>query len=170
MVNEVRCQNTILFIDELHTLVGVYGAEGHRRLQRPQARPLARGEIQMHAPPPWTSTASTSKRSRALERRFQQIIVNPRAMKPWNHGRGDRYEAHHRVQIKDEALGIRRRIVRPLHHRGAFSARQGHRRHRRSRCAYPPQGHDPPPDLKELDAQIEQLNQEKEIGRRRAGF
>jgi len=68
---------------------------------------LARGEIQCIGPLPWTSIASTSKRTRRLETPLQQIIVNPPSREETIEilrGLRDRYEAHHRVQIKDEAL------------------------------------------------------------------
>ncbi|MFO0967979.1 MAG: ATP-dependent Clp protease ATP-binding subunit [Gemmataceae bacterium] len=110
------------------------------------------------------STASTSRRTAALERRFQQIIVNPPSKDETIEilkGLRDRYEAHHRVQIKDDAL---------------HSAVELSDRYITGRCL-PDKAIDVideagarirlkamtrPPDLKEIDGQIEQLNQEKE--------
>ena len=65
VMNEVRrAKNTILFIDELHTLVGAGGAEGrHRRLATCSSRPCPAAKSSASAPPRSTSTASTSRRT-----------------------------------------------------------------------------------------------------------
>ncbi len=146
VMNEVRrAKNTILFIDELHTLVGAGGAEGAIDASNVLKPALARGEIQCIGATTLDEYRKYIEKDGALERRFQQIIVNPPSKDETVEilkGLRDRYEAHHRVQIKDEALQRRRRAVRPLHQR-PLPAGQGHRRHRRGRCPRPPQGHDP---------------------------
>src|ERR671911_3180044 len=108
VMNEVRrAKNTILFIDELHTLVGAGGAEGAIDASNVLKPALSRGEIQCIGATTLTEYRKYIEKDAALARRFQEIIVNP----PSNleaveilKGLRDRYEAHHRVQIKDEAL------------------------------------------------------------------
>src|SRR5208282_2864010 len=100
----------------------------------------------------------------ALERRFQQIIVNPPSKDETIEilrGLRDRYEAHHRVQIKDEALEaaveLSDRYIsgRCLPDKAIDVIDEAGARVRLKAMTRPP-------DLKELDSQIEQLNQEKE--------
>src|SRR5205823_4597936 len=106
--NEVRrARNTILFIDELHTLVGAGGAEGAIDASNVLKPALARGEIQCIGATTLDEYRKYIEKDGALERRFQQIIVNPPSKEETVEilrGLRDRYEAHHRVQIKDEAL------------------------------------------------------------------
>src|SRR5216683_1219276 len=108
VMNEVRrAKNTILFIDELHTLVGAGGAEGAIDASNVLKPALARGEIQCIGATTLDEYHKYIERDGALERRFQQIIVNPPSKDETVEilrGLRDRYEAHHRVQIKDEAL------------------------------------------------------------------
>src|SRR4051812_1310305 len=108
VMNEVRrAKNTILFIDELHTLVGAGGAEGAIDASNVLKPALARGEIQCIGATTLDEYRKYIEKDAALERRFQQIIVNPPSKEETVEilrGLRDRYEAHHRVQIKDEAL------------------------------------------------------------------
>src|SRR5881409_104772 len=108
VMNEVRrARNTILFIDELHTLVGAGGAEGAIDASNVLKPALARGEIQCIGATTLDEYRKYIEKDGALERRFQQIIVNPPSKDETVEilrGLRDRYEAHHRVQIKDEAL------------------------------------------------------------------
>ena len=108
VMNEVRrAKNTILFIDELHTLVGAGGAEGAIDASNVLKPALARGEIQCIGATTLDEYRKYIEKDGALERRFQQIIVNPPSKDETVEilkGLRDRYEAHHRVQIKDEAL------------------------------------------------------------------
>ncbi|MFO0866376.1 MAG: AAA family ATPase [Gemmataceae bacterium] len=108
VMNEVRrAKNTILFIDELHTLVGAGGAEGAIDASNVLKPALARGEIQCIGATTLDEYRKYIEKDGALERRFQQIIVNPPSKTEAVEilkGLRDRYEAHHRVQIKDEAL------------------------------------------------------------------
>src|SRR6202051_2462711 len=108
VMNEVRrAKNTILFIDELHTLVGAGGAEGAIDASNVLKPALARGEIQCIGATTLDEYRKYIEKDGALERRFQQIIVNPPSKVETVEilrGLRDRYEAHHRVQIKDEAL------------------------------------------------------------------
>ena len=108
VMNEVRrAGNVILFIDELHTLVGAGGAEGAIDASNVLKPALSRGEIQCIGATTLDEYRKYIEKDAALERRFQQIIVEP----PTNaetililHGLRDRYEAHHRVRITDLAL------------------------------------------------------------------
>ena len=108
VMNEVRrAKNTILFIDELHTLVGAGGAEGAIDASNVLKPALARGEIQCIGATTLDEYRKYIEKDAALARRFQQIIVNPPSKDETIEilkGLRDRYEAHHRVQIKDEAL------------------------------------------------------------------
>ena len=121
VMNEVRrAKNTILFIDELHTLVGAGGAEGAIDASNVLKPALARGEIQCIGATTLDEYRKYIEKDAALERRFQQIIVNPPSKDETIEilrGLRDRYEAHHRVQIKDERSASRRRAFRPLHQR-----------------------------------------------------
>ena len=146
VMNEVRrAKNTILFIDELHTLVGAGGAEGAIDASNVLKPALARGEVQCIGATTLDEYRKYIEKDGALERRFQTIIVEPpsktEALEILR-GLRDRYEAHHRVQITDEALEAVGRALRPLHHR-PLPAGQGDRRGRRGRRPRPSQGDDP---------------------------
>jgi ATP-dependent Clp protease ATP-binding subunit ClpC len=108
VMNEVRrAKNVILFIDELHTLVGAGGAEGAIDASNVLKPSLARGEIQCIGATTLDEYRKYIEKDGALERRFQTIIVEPpnkeEAVEILK-GLRDRYEAHHRVQITEEAL------------------------------------------------------------------
>jgi ATP-dependent Clp protease ATP-binding subunit ClpC len=108
VMNEVRrAKNVILFIDELHTLVGAGGAEGAIDASNVLKPALSRGEIQCIGATTLDEYRKYIEKDGALDRRFQQIIVNPPTREETVailHGLRDRYEAHHRVQITNEAL------------------------------------------------------------------
>jgi ATP-dependent Clp protease ATP-binding subunit ClpC len=108
VMNEVRrAKNVILFIDELHTLVGAGRREGRdRREQRAEAA-LSRGEIQCIGATTFDEYRKYIEKDAALARRFQPITVDPPSKEDAIEilkGLRDRYEAHHRVQILDAAL------------------------------------------------------------------
>jgi ATP-dependent Clp protease ATP-binding subunit ClpC len=164
-MNEVRrAKNTILFIDELHTLVGAGGAEGAIDASNVLKPALARGEIQCIGATTLDEYRKYIEKDGALERRFQQIIVNPPSKEEAVEilrGLRDRYEAHHRVQIKDEALAsaveLSDRYIsgRCLPDKAIDVIDEAGARVRLKAMTRPP-------DLKDLDQQIEKLNQEKE--------
>jgi len=108
VMNEVmRARNVILFIDELHTLVGAGGAEGAIDASNVLKPALSRGEIQCIGATTLDEYRKYIEKDGALERRFQQIIVEPPGKEETVkilQGLRDRYEAHHRVQITDGAL------------------------------------------------------------------
>jgi ATP-dependent Clp protease ATP-binding subunit ClpC len=165
VMNEVRrAKNTILFIDELHTLVGAGGAEGAIDASNVLKPALARGEIQCIGATTMDEYRKYIEKDAALARRFQEIIVNPPSKDETVEilrGLRDRYEAHHRVQIQDEALAaaveLSDRYIsgRYLPDKAIDVIDEAGARIRLKAMTRPP-------DLKELDAQIEQLNQEKE--------
>jgi ATP-dependent Clp protease ATP-binding subunit ClpC len=108
VMNEVRrAKNVVLFIDELHTLVGAGGAEGAIDASNVLKPSLARGEIQCIGATTLDEYRKYVEKDGALERRFQTIIVEPPNKEETLDilkGLRDRYEAHHRVQITEEAL------------------------------------------------------------------
>ncbi len=108
VMNEVRrAKNVILFIDELHTLVGAGGAEGAIDASNVLKPALSRGEIQCIGATTFDEYRKYIEKDAALARRFQPITVDPPSKADAVEilkGLRDRYEAHHRVQIKDEAL------------------------------------------------------------------
>jgi ATP-dependent Clp protease ATP-binding subunit ClpC len=117
VMNEVRrAKNTILFIDELHTLVGAGGAEGAIDASNVLKPALARGEIQCIGATTLDEYRKYIEKDGALERRFQQIIVNPPSKDETVEilkGLRDRYEAHHRVQTATRPTTASRSRTRP---------------------------------------------------------
>ncbi|HUS46809.1 MAG TPA: ATP-dependent Clp protease ATP-binding subunit, partial [Phycisphaerae bacterium] len=108
VMNEVRrARNVMLFIDELHTLVGAGGAEGAIDAANVLKPSLSRGEIQCIGATTMDEYRKYIEKDGALERRFQTIIVNaPTREQTLDILRGlrDRYEAHHHVRMTDAAL------------------------------------------------------------------
>jgi len=108
VMNEVRrAGNVILFIDELHTLVGAGGAEGAIDASNVLKPALSRGEIQCIGATTLDEYRKYVEKDSALERRFQTIMVDPPTKEQTLailRGLRDRYEAHHCVKITDDAL------------------------------------------------------------------
>ncbi|KIY22302.1 MULTISPECIES: ATP-dependent protease ATP-binding subunit ClpC [Mesobacillus] len=108
VMDEIRqAGNIILFIDELHTLIGAGGAEGAIDASNILKPSLARGELQCIGATTLDEYRKYIEKDAALERRFQPITVNePTAEESVQILKGlrDRYEAHHRVSITDEAI------------------------------------------------------------------
>ncbi len=108
VMNEVRrAKNVILFIDELHTLVGAGGAEGAIDASNVLKPALARGEIQCIGATTFDEYRKYIEKDAALARRFQAITVEPPSGEQTVEilkGLKDRYEQHHRVRITDEAI------------------------------------------------------------------
>ena len=165
VMNEVRrARNTILFIDELHTLVGAGGAEGAIDASNVLKPALSRGEIQCIGATTLDEYRKYIEKDAALERRFQTVMVEPPSAKQAVEilrGLRSRYEEHHRVQITDDALE---------------SAVEMSNRYITARCL-PDKAIDVideagarvrlksmvrPPDLKELEEEIQRLNTAKE--------
>ncbi|MFH1883792.1 MAG: ATP-dependent Clp protease ATP-binding subunit [Planctomycetota bacterium] len=108
VINEVRrAKSVVLFIDELHTLVGAGGAEGAIDASNVLKPALARGEVQCIGATTLDEYRKYIEKDGALERRFQTIIVEPPSKDETLdilRGLQDRYEAHHKVHFTDEAL------------------------------------------------------------------
>jgi ATP-dependent Clp protease ATP-binding subunit ClpC len=108
IMDEIRqAGNVILFIDELHTLIGAGGAEGAIDASNILKPALARGELQCIGATTLDEYRKYIEKDAALERRFQPIMVDqptPEEAIQILHGLRDRYEAHHRVKITDEAI------------------------------------------------------------------
>ena len=108
VMNEVRrAKNVMLFIDELHTLVGAGGAEGAIDASNVLKPALARGEIQCIGATTFDEYRKYIEKDAALARRFQAITVDPPGDEQTVEilkGLRDRYEQHHRVKITDTAL------------------------------------------------------------------
>jgi len=165
VMNEVRrAKNTILFIDELHTLVGAGGAEGAIDASNVLKPALSRGELQCIGATTLDEYRKYIEKDGALERRFQTVMVEPPSASQTVEilqGLRERYQQHHRVQITDDALE---------------KAVELSSRYITARCL-PDKAIDVideagscirlksmvrPPDLKELEEEIERLNQAKE--------
>jgi ATP-dependent Clp protease ATP-binding subunit ClpC len=102
-----RSENIIVFIDELHTLVGAGGAEGAIDASNILKPALSRGEIQCVGATTLDEYRKFIEKDAALERRFQTIMVEPPSVEETIKilkGLRERYELHHKIKIKDEAL------------------------------------------------------------------
>lgn len=108
VMDEIRqAGNIILFIDELHTLIGAGGAEGAIDASNILKPSLARGELQCIGATTLDEYRKYIEKDAALERRFQPIQVDEPTLEESIQilkGLRDRYEAHHRVSISDEAI------------------------------------------------------------------
>ena len=165
VMNEVRrAKNTILFIDELHTLVGAGGAEGAIDASNVLKPALARGEIQCIGATTLDEYRKYIEKDSALDRRFQIIMVEPATKDEAVEilkGLRDRYESHHRVSISDAALAaaveLSSRYItgRCLPDKAIDVIDEAGARVRLKAMTKPP-------DLKEIDEEVERLNKEKE--------
>ncbi len=108
VVNEIKnAGDVIIFIDELHTMVGAGAAEGAIDAANILKPSLARGEFQCIGATTLDEYRKHIEKDAALERRFQPIMVEEPSLDETIeilHGLRDRYEAHHGVKISDEAL------------------------------------------------------------------
>ncbi|MDQ0215682.1 ATP-dependent Clp protease ATP-binding subunit ClpC [Oikeobacillus pervagus] len=108
VMDEIRqAGNIILFIDELHTLIGAGGAEGAIDASNILKPSLARGELQCIGATTLDEYRKYIEKDAALERRFQPIQVDEPTLDESIQilkGLRDRYEAHHRVSITDDAI------------------------------------------------------------------
>ena len=165
VMNEVRRdKNTILFIDELHTLVGAGGAEGAIDASNVLKPALSRGELQCIGATTLDEYRKYIEKDGALERRFQTVMVDPPTPDQTVEilkGLRDRYESHHRVQITDDALDsaveLSSRYIsgRCLPDKAIDVIDESGARIRLKSMVRPP-------DLKEIEGEIERLNQAKE--------
>jgi ATP-dependent Clp protease ATP-binding subunit ClpC len=102
-----RSEDIIIFIDELHTLIGAGGAEGAIDASNILKPALSRGEIQCIGATTLDEFRKHIEKDAALERRFQTIMVEPPTVDETIEilkGLRDKYEAHHRVKFTDAAI------------------------------------------------------------------
>lgn len=160
----VKDKDIIIFIDEIHTIIGAGGAEGAIDASNILKPALARGEIQCIGATTIDEYRKYIEKDSALERRFQPITVGEPTKEETLEilkGLRDKYEAHHRVEITDEALeaavNLSDRYITDrfmpdkaidLIDEGAAKVRI--------------QSLTAPPDLKELEEKIENIDKEKE--------
>jgi ATP-dependent Clp protease ATP-binding subunit ClpC len=154
----------ILFIDELHTLVGAGAAEGAIDASNIIKPALARGELQCIGATTLNEFRKHIEKDAALERRFQPVMVGEPTVEETIEilkGLRDRYEAHHKVQITDEALtaaaklGDRDITDRFLPDKAVDLIDEASSRVRLQATL-------PPPAIREADAQLRKLIAEKE--------
>jgi ATP-dependent Clp protease ATP-binding subunit ClpB len=109
VINEVTKSDgeIILFIDEIHTLVGAGGGEGAMDAANILKPALARGELRAVGATTLNEYQKYFEKDKALERRFQKVMVNEPSVEDAIsilRGIKDKYESHHHVRIKDEAI------------------------------------------------------------------
>jgi ATP-dependent Clp protease ATP-binding subunit ClpC len=159
-----RAKDVILFIDELHTLVGAGGAEGAIDASNVLKPALSRGEVQCIGATTLDEYRKYIEKDGALERRFQTVNVDPPSKEQTVEilkGLRDRYEAHHRVSYTNEALKAAVELS-SRYINGRFLPDKaidvideaGARVRLRSMTQ--------PPDLQPMDTEVSRLNREKE--------
>lgn len=165
IMEEVRqAGNVILFIDELHTLIGAGGAEGAIDASNILKPALARGELQCIGATTLDEYRKHIEKDAALERRFQPITVDqptPEEAVLILHGLRDRYEAHHRVKITDEAVDAAVKLSdRYISDRFLPDKAIDLIDEAASRVRL--RTHTAPPNLKELEQRLEKVRNEKD--------
>jgi ATP-dependent Clp protease ATP-binding subunit ClpC len=160
-----RSQDVIIFIDELHTLVGAGAAEGAIDASNILKPALSRGEIQCIGATTLDEYRKYIEKDAALERRFQTIMVDPPSVEQTIgilKGLRERYESHHRVIFTDEALEAAAKLSdryisgRFLPDKAIDLMDEAGSRARLNVLVVSPQ-------IKELEAKVESLRKEKEI-------
>ena len=163
-IDEVKnSKNIILFIDELHTIIGAGSAEGSADAANILKPSLARGDFQVIGATTLDEYRKYIEKDAALERRFQPVTVGEPSeedAKKILMGLRDRYEAHHKVKISDEAIDAAVRLSsryiadRYLPDKAIDLVDEAASKVRLSALTFPE-------EIKELEAEYEQLEQEK---------
>ena len=167
IIEELRNTNdAVLFIDELHTLVGAGAAEGAIDAANILKPPLARGELQCIGATTLDEYRKYIERDAALERRFQPVMVEEptaradRSTSSW--ASGSATSSTTRSRSPTRPCKRRRRPLDALHHRPP-PARQGHRPDRRGRVSRVRLRHSSaPPALREAQKDLERITKEKD--------
>jgi len=173
VLEEIRqAGNIILFIDEMHTIIGAGAAEGAIDAANILKPALARGEMQCIGATTLDEYRKRVERDAALERRFQPVNVDEPSVEETRlilEGLRDRYEAHHRVKITDDALAAAARLSdryiadRFLPDKAIDIVDEAASRVRlRNTVA--------PPDLRDLERRLEEITKEKEASIQRQEF
>ena len=165
IIDEIRqAGNIIMFIDELHTLVGAGAAEGAIDAANILKPALARGELQCIGATTLDEYRKYIEKDAALERRFQPITVAEPTVEETIQilkGLRDKYEAHHRVRITDAALDAAARLSsRYITDRFLPDKAIDLMDEAGSRVRL--QAFVAPPDLKDMEKELEILQKEKE--------
>ena len=167
-----RADNIILFIDELHTIVGAGAAEGAVDAANMLKPALARGELQCIGATTMEEYRKYIEKDAALARRFQTIIVEPPSVDQTVeiiHGLRDKYEAHHRVKFAEEAIIAAARLSdqyitdRYLPDKAVDVIDEAGSRSRLKITTRPP-------ELKDIEGDIESVTQQKENAIRRQEY
>jgi len=164
-LDEIRkAGNIILFIDEMHTIIGAGAAEGAIDASNILKPSLARGEIQVIGATTLDEYRKHVEKDAALERRFQPIMVGEPSEEEALlilKGIRDKYEAHHRVKITDEALTAAVKLsARYITDR--FLPDKAIDLIDEAASKVRLKAFTAPPDLKKLEEQVERLSKEKE--------
>ncbi len=165
LMNEIRrSEDIIIFIDELHTLVGAGAAEGAIDASNMLKPALSRGELQCIGATTLNEYRKYIEKDAALERRFQTIMIRPPTVDETIEilkGLRDKYEAHHRVKITDDALVAAARLS-DRYIAGRFLPDQAidviDEAGAKARLSIMTM----PPDIKRMEKEIEDLKVEKE--------
>ena len=167
-----RAEDLIIFIDELHTLVGAGGAEGAIDASNILKPALSRGEIQCIGATTLDEYRKYIEKDAALERRFQIIMVDPPNVDETIEilkGLRDKYEAHHKVKFTDDALEAAARLS-DRYISGRFLPDKAidviDEAGSRARLAVMTA----PPDMRELEGEIDNIKKEKEAAVDRQDF
>ncbi|HHT68833.1 MAG TPA: ATP-dependent Clp protease ATP-binding subunit [Firmicutes bacterium] len=165
VMEEIRgAGDVVLFIDEMHTIIGAGAAEGAIDAANILKPALARGELQAIGATTLDEYQKHVEKDAALERRFQPVMVDEPTVEETIEilkGLRDRYEAHHRVKIQDESIVAAARLSdryisdRFLPDKAIDLMDEAGSRVRLA-------GLVAPPELKELEARIEEISVEKE--------
>ncbi len=161
----VQSDNVILFIDELHTLIGAGAAEGSVDASSMLKPALSRGEIQCIGATTPDEYRKYIEKDGALERRFQPINIHPPDVESTINilrGLRSRYETHHKVKITDEAVDSAARLSdryisdRYLPDKAIDVIDETGSRIKLKKYS-------PPREIKELEAEIQRISKEKNL-------
>ncbi|MCP5523449.1 MAG: ATP-dependent Clp protease ATP-binding subunit [Verrucomicrobiales bacterium] len=167
-----RAKNVILFIDELHTIVGAGSAEGTMDASNIIKPALSRGELQCIGATTLTEYRKYIEKDAALERRFQSVKVEPPSIEEAIQilqGLKHKYEEHHKISLTDNAVAAAVKLSdryitgRFLPDKAIDVMDEAGSRARIGAMTRPP-------DIKDLEAEIEQLKSQKEAAIKEQDF